>query len=628
MGRHKLTARWIALAALVSVLSGVAWLIHVKDCTRVETRVGTVPLHSTDVHYEAHGRGVAMQVKAAQGGRSWWINGKLGPAYAGLSGSPAFSPNGLRVGYAAKTKSGKMLAVVDDQPGPEYDQVGEKHEPYTFIFHPRPIVFSPDSRHVVYMAKKGAKWMAVRDGKEGPAILGADNGVPPAVFSPDSTHIAYPVGTKNGMTIALDDRPGPTSEAISADDPIFSPDSRRLAYRAFWLHSGMFPVVTSAGEVFFAEGWELNPLMFVDGKAGPKSQDTSDPAFSPDSSHCAYLAEISGKTWLVLDGKQKRVCGDLPADWSLENSTPVFSPDSRRLAFCGGQKGKVVVVVDDRVGPPCDEASGLIFSPDSHHFAYRAAKGGKQFVVADAQVGPGYEFADGPVYSQDSRHLAYVAGNGKRQFVVLDGRPGPAFETIIGLTFSPGSADITYCGRHAGKWTVMRGGRRGPWFDHVTYHAPSPDAPGDVPPPPPPPGWPQWPYECRLGEDEQSPYGLQTHRLAYVARQGKQWFVVIDGVVGPAYDRIITNGPYLQADGTVEFMAKRGSELFRVTVAPKWHHRLRQAVERLMSRLRQTTRTRMDNSEVEQNVEAHYGSTCLLCGYRGMLRDGPRPAAV
>ena len=72
------------------------------------------------------------------------------------AGTPAFSPDGKRIAYAA-TKGKKWLVVADGQPGPEYDECGAGTP-----------VFSPDGKRVAYSARKGGKQLVVVDGQPGP----------------------------------------------------------------------------------------------------------------------------------------------------------------------------------------------------------------------------------------------------------------------------------------------------------------------------------------------------------------------------------------------------------------------------------------------------------------------------
>ena len=82
-----------------------------------------------------------------------------------------FGPDGEHLAYAAK-RGGKMVVVVDGEPGLEYDDVAG-------------ITFSPDGQHIAYGANRGGKMLVVMDDEPGPEYDGViDNG--PAFTSSDT----------------------------------------------------------------------------------------------------------------------------------------------------------------------------------------------------------------------------------------------------------------------------------------------------------------------------------------------------------------------------------------------------------------------------------------------------------
>ena len=105
-----------------------------------------------------------------------------------------FSPNEERFAFVKSRGdygTGKYTVVVDGEESPEYDE----------IFFGGP-VSSPDSKHVAYGAEKGDKMVVALDGQEGPELDKLPDwlGLPyssvmvcqePLVFSPDSTQLAY-----------------------------------------------------------------------------------------------------------------------------------------------------------------------------------------------------------------------------------------------------------------------------------------------------------------------------------------------------------------------------------------------------------------------------------------------------
>jgi hypothetical protein len=83
-------------------------------------------------------------------------------------------------------------------------------------------IFSPDSKHVAYLARKGGKAFAVIDGNEGNRFDGIGHGT--LIFSPDSNHVAYGavVGRKN--VAVIDGKEGNQYDAMLKGGIKFRPD--------------------------------------------------------------------------------------------------------------------------------------------------------------------------------------------------------------------------------------------------------------------------------------------------------------------------------------------------------------------------------------------------------------------
>jgi Tol biopolymer transport system component len=160
---------------------------------------------------------------AGRGGKQFVVvDGVEGREYGGICKySLAFSPDSMRVGYAAKcgakpdgdymqiaanaitevfdTQYGathtaergvKIRVVIDGVEGNEYEGISEED-----------IIFSPDSRRVAYCANRNAKWFVVVDGVENTGYDGV-HGRP--VFSPDSKHFAYVAQCGKKVQVVVD----------------------------------------------------------------------------------------------------------------------------------------------------------------------------------------------------------------------------------------------------------------------------------------------------------------------------------------------------------------------------------------------------------------------------------------
>ncbi|MEA3401495.1 MAG: hypothetical protein U9R79_09680 [Armatimonadota bacterium] len=223
----------------------------------------------------------------------------------------------------------------------------------------------------------------------------------------------------------------------------------------------------------------------------------------------------------------------------------------------------------------------------------------------DGEIGPEFDGVSGPHFSADGQRFAYFAGrntaeDAKKWVVIVDGVPGPEFDAIravgplplsladghfVGTVFSADGQHVTYGGRIGpekdGRWHMVRDGVLGPDFDDVSYPATSPDGKrfayiavqgrdhfvvldGQ-----------RGPVARSGGADAPRPIGVallfspDSRHLAYTARFGKKWCVVFDGQPGREFAEIYPNGPSFLQDGSLQYMARNGDVIFRVTLAPE-----------------------------------------------------------
>lgn len=403
------------------------------------------------------------------------IDGKAGPEFEELAGgagvtSVSFSPNSKHViysgfrsekgwivvldgqelphgahlshdfehfAYITTRGSERYVMVVEGQEGPEFRQIGEP-------------VFSPDSQHMAYAARRGQKWIMVVDGKEGTEF----QDVRDPMFSPDSQHIAYYAERGQRGVMVLDGKEGPEFEYKQQEgylQPMFSPDSEHMAYRA------------KRGQKW---------IMVVDGKEGPEFEEMRDPLFSFDSQHVAYRANRGKDKWvIVLDGQAGSEFSEIAQGWRL-------SRDGKHLAYKAKTSAdKWTIVLDGQPGPEFDNITkGPFFSPEGDRLAYEVLQGGKDFVMFDNKRGTEYDapFPTGInpeyaklrpeaiekskgrawrsgssvgelVFSPNGQRLSYVARRGEKFVVSQDGQEGPDFPFILtGPVFSPDSRHILY----------------------------------------------------------------------------------------------------------------------------------------------------------------------------------------
>lgn len=118
---------------------------------------------------------------------------------------------------------------------------------------------------------------------------------------------------------------------------VWSHDGTRFAYRAFTKGLGSY-------------------LLVIDGKEIAEGQFISDPAFSPDSKHVAYVMAIGG-VWRVL------VDEVVIATYIDKISEIAWSPDSEHVAYVV-ESNPLRVAVDGRALLNQRYAGDLRFEPD------------------------------------------------------------------------------------------------------------------------------------------------------------------------------------------------------------------------------------------------------------------------
>lgn len=178
-------------------------------------------------------------------------------------------------------------------------------------------------------------------------------------ISPDRKRVAFfrksPDGRK--WSLVVDGEDGDDFDEVGDMKPLFSPDSKRVAF------------VAGVGD---------QNAIVVDGEAGKTYGAVGGVTFSPDSRHVAYMGSAGAERFIVLDGVEQPLRFD-----GLHASGPIFSPNSQRLAFTAKQDSKWFVVIDGKQGPEYDGAGELVFSPDSEHWAHFALRGEKALIVLD-----------------------------------------------------------------------------------------------------------------------------------------------------------------------------------------------------------------------------------------------------
>ena len=379
-------------------------------------------------------RNVAMVVGDATGKSALFLNDKTVAAGRDIS-LVAISPDGKRLAYVVHESEDKWHAVVDGVAGDTYDSLkyalGDSLKYTTADL----LAFSPDGKHLAYVAQKGGKQMIVIDGNAqlqhdrilrgnptGSGLMGY------VLFSPDSQRYAYVAFDQGGVdqTLIVD---GIKFKTGAFRDVSFSRDSKHIAYDF---------IDDDLVHHFYVDDKEIGHCTFGAG-----------PVLSDDGKHAAYAEEgqRANTSHTVLDGKegppipQKSREGAGIALTALFVDKLVFSPDGRRLAFDEEEpigSGRFSSVNLDGVEGRRSYAliGNLIFSPDNRNLACaamnRAVGGPPEWrIVLNGKDGQTFDFVLPPVFSPDSKHLAYAARKAGKWMVVLDGQTIATYEAII-----------------------------------------------------------------------------------------------------------------------------------------------------------------------------------------------------
>lgn len=375
------------------------------------------------------------------------VDGKPGKRYTYIK-DPQFSPDSRRLAYLTRD-----LVVVDRVEGERFGN-GSNLPANGDIRDIFQLGFSPDGKSYAYVASnykaEGPSYIVI-NGKK----LKSYGQVAEPLFSPDSKRIAYKARIDNpyGELVVLDGQEGKLYTHIG--HLTFSPDSKRLSYIA---ESG--------------SGKGANRFFVINGKNGKSYAGIGDGKFSPDSQHFLYIARIDGsKQTVVVDEKE----GKHFDAWNI--AYPIFSPDSNRVAFVvkphnpDVKNGEQFVVVDGQEGKRYSEVwlQCPKFSFDSKHVAYAANNGIGWFVVIDGKEGKPYSFVSGMIFNPSDSQLAYVAYTGTKQFVVHGENIGKQYDQIADLLFSADGKTLAYAAytKKSKKWFVVINGQEQSEFDFV-----------------------------------------------------------------------------------------------------------------------------------------------------------------
>jgi hypothetical protein len=309
-----------------------------------------------------------------------------------------------------------------------------------------------------------------------------------------------------------------TLAKVGAEDQLFefvlSPDARRFA------------CIKYPGDgLAKLRGLTNKPVLIVDGKENPGFLEFLENGlvFSPDSKRLAFVASSRNFERNSLGILQRPVVVSVwidqarqPADF-VSVGRPVFSPDGKRIIYTVSEGEDFRCLVDGQLGPSYTRFFNMqgndvaVFSRDSRRYCCVAEKGGKQVLIVDGrEYGPYDGLGSRPEFSPDGKNFACIVNSGDRQRFFENGKEGPAYSEckLAGPAFSPDGLRTVYCMLRDGKYRLVDDGQEGEPYDRIE----------------------SW---C---------FGLDG-QLAFLAKRGEKFFVVIEGT---------QHGPYDNAGGAMQ----------------------------------------------------------------------------
>lgn len=314
--------------------------------------------------------------------------------YDSIRDNPIFSSDGQHVAYTIIKGTGSYV-VLD---GIEQEMKGSG------------LVFSPDGSRWAYSSVNAYTGDAVYVILDGKIIDRGNHGwINGLYFSPDGKRFAFDLATSESAyakhkIVEFDGAEGNEYEFPGVGKAIFSPDGSRMAYTAYNGSNGNFLV--------------------LDGVEGRSYNELGDPIFSPESRHVAYRAVRNGRDLVVLDDIEGR---DYNNVWGLTFSADGRLAYAAR-EWPRNEKDVHMIVVDGQEGRPYEKTGygqgirfGPVFGPDGRHMVYVANDAGKaEFLVVDEnrRIDPWAMPEDSVIVFDSPEAFHYLAENGTGTYLV------------------------------------------------------------------------------------------------------------------------------------------------------------------------------------------------------------------
>jgi TolB protein len=205
--------------------------------------------------------------------------------------------------------------------------------------------WSPDGNTISYSVLGSRGWSIVTRSINGgaartlPSTTTGLNTTP--AFSPDGSTIAYSHGDEAGTDLMLVDVAGGSPRRITVGhgsdntSPEFSPDGRRIAFTSGRAgHPEVYIMDVDGSNVEL-----LTPFNFGD------QNYRSNPDWAPDAQHVAFQSQISGMFQIMVISLRDRSVKQLTSEGV--NEDPAWAPDARHVVFTSSRTGVKQIYIHD-----------------------------------------------------------------------------------------------------------------------------------------------------------------------------------------------------------------------------------------------------------------------------------------
>jgi WD40 repeat protein len=343
------------------------------------------------------------------------------------------------------------------------------------------------------------------------------------VFSELGRGVAYIASDGSKQRVVHNGTPGAWHEKISY--LTISPDGKRLSYRCSLVNKEQF---------------------VSDGIARQVYDNVRDMVYSPDSRHLAYVTQVNNVVSVVLD--------DQVLETGPAFGYKFFTPDSSKFVYTirpGGEGMARLSIKDLKSGSLTSKEVvdiQIAVNRDAGRVAVAIKEGDKQRVIdfdvsapEKVHIAPGlYDTVYYISLSDDGRSVAFLAARGNSRYLVLNGKEERLSEAFA-LNGPPvirpdlkGAGVILstmerYNRRHVLHQSFFADGSRGPFYAGL----------------------------------KDLVYSRNNSTAAVVAKEGEEWFVLVNGRKGPSFDAIVT--PAFSPDGKwLVYRARKDARRFVV----------------------------------------------------------------